>query len=90
MAKEHEVPLAKKTAMQGGRGGARQSPTLPAGPSPPRTACWSVFRALATYSRLNAWGKGRENPQPPGESFHLWWAKNRTKNPTRTRAGNDS
>ena len=34
---------------------------------------------FATYSRLNAWGRGRENPQPPGESFHLWWARNRMK-----------
>jgi len=26
---------------------------------------------------LNAWGKSREMPRPPAESFHQWYIKNR-------------
>ena len=37
----------------------------------------SKLPRFATYNRLNAWGRGRENPEAGGESFHLWWAKNR-------------
>ena len=83
MAKEHEVPLAKKTAMQA-------AGVVLANPKLYRRAIATADGALdrlprfATYSRLNAWGKGRENPQPPGESFHLWWAKNRSKTRPRT------
>ena len=70
------MPLAKKTAMQA-------AGVVLANPKLYRRAIATADGALerlprfATYSRLNAWGKGRENPQPPGESFHLWWAKNR-------------
>jgi L-lactate dehydrogenase complex protein LldF len=26
---------------------------------------------------LNAWGKNREMPHPPAETFHQWFIKNR-------------
>jgi L-lactate dehydrogenase complex protein LldF len=29
------------------------------------------------YNRLNAWGKGRELPKPPKQSFKEWYQKNR-------------
>ncbi len=76
MAKDHEVPFAKKTAMRAA-GVVLGSPRLY------RAAIASADSALrhlprfATYSRLNAWGRGRDNPEPPRETFHLWWAKNR-------------
>ena len=76
MAKEHEVPFAKKTAMAAA-GAVLGNPKLY------RAAIGAADSALyhlprfATYSRLNAWGKGRENPTPARRSFHDWWAQNR-------------
>ena len=29
------------------------------------------------YNGLNAWGKGRENPHPPKQTFHSWHHANR-------------
>ena len=79
MAREHEVPLAKKTAMQAA-GMVLASPRLYRRAIATADGALEHLPRFATYSRLNAWGRGRENPQPPGESFHLWWARNRAKN----------
>jgi hypothetical protein len=32
---------------------------------------------FAIYNGLNAWGKDREMPHPPAETFHQWYVKNR-------------
>ncbi|MEI9985380.1 MAG: LUD domain-containing protein [Aliidongia sp.] len=32
---------------------------------------------FALYNRLNAWGKHRELPHPPAQSFHSWYQANR-------------
>ncbi len=53
-----------------------------------RPAVWrtSVAAAHATlphmprftvYNRLNVWGRGRELPAVPEQSFHAWWRRNR-------------
>ncbi len=34
-----------------------------------------VFPRFIVYSRSNAWGKDRELPEPPQESFRSWYAK---------------
>lgn len=76
LAREHELPFAKKAAM-------RAAGVVLGNPRLFRVALKAADGALqhlprfATYSRLNAWGRGRENPEPPGETFHDWWAKNR-------------
>ncbi|WP_158811407.1 lactate utilization protein B [Beijerinckia sp. L45] len=76
MADTHEVPFAKKTVMQAA-GVVLGNPKLY------RAAIATADKALfslprfALYSRMNAWGKGRENPATPGQNFHVWWAKNR-------------
>ncbi len=31
------------------------------------------------YSRMNAWGRQREVPASPDETFHAWYLKNREK-----------
>jgi L-lactate dehydrogenase complex protein LldF len=86
MAKAHEVPFAKKTAMAAA-GVVLGSPKLyRAAIATADSALYNLPR-FATYSRFNAWGKGRENPDAPRQSFHLWWAKNRAgKAPGRTPA----
>lgn len=76
MAAEHEVPWAKKTAMQAA-GAVLGNPRLYRAALSTADSALQHLPRFATYSQLNAWGKGRENPQPPRESFHLWWARNR-------------
>ena len=47
----------------------------------------STYDALASlprfviYNGLNAWGKGREMPHPPAETFHQWYFRNRGGRP---------
>lgn len=36
------------------------------------------FPRMLIYNGLNAWGKGRELPVPPKESFNEWYKKNRS------------
>ena len=41
----------------------------------------AVLRVLpnfAIYNRLNAWGRHRDMPGVPKETFHQWYARNRT------------
>ncbi|WP_273444302.1 lactate utilization protein B [Neolewinella agarilytica] len=44
-----------------------------------RTALKLAPRAMV-YNRFNAWGKSRELPEVPEESFKEWYAKNRKEN----------
>ena len=76
LAKDNEVPLAKKTAMQAA-GLVLSNPKLYRAAIATTDSVLSNLPRFATYNRLNAWGRGRENPEPSGSSFHLWWAKNR-------------
>ena len=76
MAKEHEVPFAKKTAMAAA-GVVLGNPKLYRAAISTADSALMHLPRFATYSRFNAWGKGRENPRGGRPSFHLWWAKNR-------------
>ena len=77
MAENHELTLVKKTAMQA-------AGVLLAHPALYRTAIATADWALnhlprfALYSRLNAWGKHREVPHGPRESFHSWYKRHRS------------
>lgn len=44
-----------------------------------KTARWALrnMPRKVIYSNLNVWGKGRELPKPPVESFKEWWKKNK-------------
>ncbi len=76
MAKEHEVPFAKKTAMAAA-GKVLGSPKLYRAAIGAADGALEYLPRFAAYNRLNAWGKGRENPRPPRRTFHDWWAENR-------------
>ena len=76
MAEDHEVPWAMKTAMQAA-GVVLANPRLYRAAISTADSALQHLPRFATYNRLNAWGKGRENPPSSGETFHLWWAKNR-------------
>src|SRR6266436_4020838 len=76
LVQEHEVPLAKKAAM-------KAAGMLLSRPAAYRAAIAAADTALAhlprfvIYNGLNAWGKHREVPHPPKQTFHSWYHANR-------------
>src|ERR1700704_653623 len=75
LVKQHEVPLAKKAAM-------KAAGVLLSQPAAYRAAIATADTALAhlprfvIYNGLNAWGKHREVPHPPKQTFHSWYHAN--------------
>ena len=76
LVENHETPFVKRAAM-------KASGALLARPAVYRAAVAGANKALARlprfvlYNGLNAWGKNRENPTPPAETFHQWFKRNR-------------
>jgi L-lactate dehydrogenase complex protein LldF len=76
LVRKHETPLAKRAAM-------KTFGAVLSRPAVYRGAVEGTNRALANlprfliYNGLNSWGKNREMPHPPGETFHQWFKKNR-------------
>ena len=76
LVRAHETPLVKRAAM-------KAVGALMARPAAYRAAVEGANKALARlprfviYNGLNAWGKHRETPHPPAETFHQWYGKNR-------------
>ena len=77
MAENHELTFVKKAAM-------KAAGVLLAHPALYRVAIATADSALnglprfAIYNRFNAWGKHREVPHAPRESFHSWYKRNRS------------
>ena len=76
MADAHEVPFAKRSAMRAA-GAVLGNPKLYRAAIKVADNALSGLPRFATYNKLNAWGRGRENPVPQGQSFHDWWAAHR-------------
>jgi L-lactate dehydrogenase complex protein LldF len=80
LAEEHEVPFAKKAAM-------KAAGMLLSRPAAYRAAVAAADTALAhlprfvIYNGLNAWGKHREVPHAPKQTFHNWYHANRGGKP---------
>jgi L-lactate dehydrogenase complex protein LldF len=76
LVKRHEVPFVKKAAM-------KAAGELLSHPAAYRAAVAAADTALAhlprfvIYNGLNAWGKHREVPHPPKQTFHSWYLANR-------------
>src|SRR6185436_2677182 len=76
LVERHEAPLAKKAAM-------KAAGVLLSQPAAYRAAIATADVALAhlprfvIYNGLNAWGKHREVPHPPKQTFHSWYHANR-------------
>jgi L-lactate dehydrogenase complex protein LldF len=76
LVNRHEVPFAKKAAM-------RAAGELLSRPAAYRAAIAVTDAALAhlprfvIYNGLNAWGRHREVPHPPKQTFHSWYQANR-------------
>jgi len=80
LVSQHETPFVKRAAM-------KAAGALFARPAMYRAAIERTNDALASlprfaiYNGLNAWGKNREMPHPPAETFHQWYARNRGAKP---------
>jgi hypothetical protein len=80
LVRQHETPFVKRAAM-------KAAGALFARPAVYRAAIERTNEALASlprfviYNGLNAWGKGREMPHPPAQTFHQWYNKNRGGKP---------
>jgi L-lactate dehydrogenase complex protein LldF len=76
LVKRHEVPFAKQAAM-------KAAGELLSHPAAYRAAIAAADTALAhlprfvIYNGLNAWGRQREVPYPPKQTFHSWHHANR-------------
>ena len=76
LAEEHQIPLLKQGMMKAA--GAVLS--RPAAYRAAIGTADSALRALprfAVYNPLNTWGKKREMPDAPKQSFHAWYKQNR-------------
>ena len=79
LVKRHEVPFVKKVAM-------KAAGELLSHPAAYRAAITIADKALAhlprfvIYNGLNAWGRHREVPEPPRQTFHSWYQANRGTN----------
>jgi L-lactate dehydrogenase complex protein LldF len=76
LVERHETPLAKRAAM-------KAAGELLSRPAAYRAAIAAADLALAhlprfvIYNGLNAWGRHREVPHPPQQTFHSWYQANR-------------
>ncbi|QNT69200.1 lactate utilization protein B [Defluviicoccus vanus] len=78
MSEHDQLPFAKKTAM-------KIASRLLSDPKAYRRTIAATDAALEylprflLYTRFNAWGKQRENPATPDQTFYGWYLKHRSK-----------
>ena len=76
MAETHELPVLKRAAMKAA-GALLSSPRLYRAALPLADSALRHLPRFVIYNRLNTWGRGREMPPAPGQTFHQWYAENR-------------
>ncbi len=76
MSETHELPLMKKAMMQAA-GVLLSSPALYRAALPAADSALRHLPRFIVYNRLNTWGRGREVPHAPKQTFHQWYKENR-------------
>ena len=76
LVRKHETPFVKRAAMKAAGAVLARPAVYRATVERTNDALASLPR-FAIYNGLNAWGKNREMPHPPAETFHQWFIKNR-------------
>jgi hypothetical protein len=77
--KEHaltHLPLMKK-AMMKAAGALLSNPSLYRAALPLADSALRHLPRFILYNRLNTWGRGREVPHAPKQTFHQWYKENR-------------
>ena len=72
------LPWSKRAGMRVGNWVLSRSGRLGLSGAAARAALRVLPKGLL-YSQANAWGRGRDLPEPPAESFREWYAKNEGK-----------
>jgi len=78
MDQKHQVNLTKKAALKVA-GKVLSHPELYQIATTVVDEALKVLPHFAIYSDLNAWGKHREIPESPNQTFHQWYKTNRLK-----------
>ena len=76
MVREHETPFVKRAAMKAA-GAVLSRPAIYRAAVETGNAAIGSLPRFVIYNGLNAWGKHREVPHAPAETFHQWYKKNR-------------
>ena len=76
MVREHETPFVKRAAMKAA-GAVLSRPAVYRAAVEAGNAAIESLPRFVVYNGLNAWGKHREVPHVPAETFHQWYKKNR-------------
>ncbi len=80
LAETHELPLLKK-AMMKAAGALLASPRLYRAALPVADSALRHLPRFIVYNRLNTWGRKREVPHAPKQTFHQWYRDNRGAKP---------
>jgi L-lactate dehydrogenase complex protein LldF len=76
LVRQHETPFVKRAAMKAA-GALFSRPALYRAAIERTNDALTSLPRFAIYNGLNAWGKNREMPHPPAETFHQWYVKTR-------------
>jgi L-lactate dehydrogenase complex protein LldF len=76
LVRKHETPFVKRAAMKAA-GAVLARPAVYRATVERTNEALASLPRFAIYNGLNAWGKNREMPHPPAETFHQWFIKNR-------------
>ena len=76
MSETHELPVLKRVMMKAA-GILLSSPKLYRAALPLADSALRQLPRFMVYNRLNTWGRGREVPQVPKQTFHQWYRQNR-------------
>ena len=74
--RDGETPFVKRAAMKAA-GAILSRPALYRAAIQGANTALAKLPRFVIYNGLNAWGKHREMPSPPTETFHQWFKKNR-------------
>jgi L-lactate dehydrogenase complex protein LldF len=76
LVRKHETPFVKRAAMKAA-GAVLARPAVYRATVERTNEALASLPRFAIYNGLNAWGKNREMPHPPAETFHQWFIKSR-------------
>ena len=75
MSETHELPVLMKAA-----GALLASPKLYRAALPVADSVLRHLPRFVLYNRVNTWGRKREVPHAPKQTFHQWWHESRAGN----------
>ena len=81
MAEQHRLSMTKATAMRAA-GALLARPRLYRAAVTSAEAALGILPSFALYSRLNVWGRNRDLPPAPRQTFHAWYRKHRQQDPS--------